>query len=69
MKTLRDQRTYVGAAMFFERLADDEWTEDEDGIPQRADGRSLNPSGNDTKGIGRFSASQFFRSLLTSHDR
>lgn len=38
-------RPYVGAAMFFERCGDGDWTEDEEGMPLRRDTSSVEMQG------------------------
>jgi hypothetical protein len=35
------KKTYVGAAVYFERLPDDEWPEDSGQWPERAAGRAV----------------------------
>lgn len=63
------KKTYVGAAVFFERLADDGWPEDAGWWPERIGGCTLRPvnrSDERVQGVRRFSPSQFIKSLLQS---
>ncbi len=62
------KKTYVGAAVFFERVADDGWPEDAGLSPQRLSGFALGPLNTEerVKGAKRLSPSQFIKSLLRS---
>ena len=41
---MNDSRTYVGAAVFFERPSDDGWTEGNDGWPERIEAQAIVPN-------------------------
>jgi len=61
------KKTYVGAAVFFERAADDGWPEDSGWWPERADGctlREAHCSDDRVQGVRRLSLSLFLKSLL-----
>ena len=65
---MKRKKTYVGAAVFFDRLADDGWSEDAGLWP--IDGRTLPPAKRLHKrvpGVRRFS--QFIKSLLRNLNR
>ncbi len=71
MKELK--KTYVGAAVFFERLADDGWPEDAGGWPERIGGCPLHttihwPNTNVQEGA-RFSFSHLIQSVLRIRNR
>jgi len=64
------KRTYVGAAVFFERLADDGWAEDAGLWP--FDGFTSPPikyPDERVQGLRRLSLSQFVKSLVRSASR
>jgi len=61
------KKTYVGAAVFFERLSDDEWPEDSGRWSEKVGGytaRAANCSDDSVSGVARPSVSQFIKSLL-----
>lgn len=64
---MKEPKTYVGAAVFFERAADDGWPEDSGWWPERAGGstlRAANCSDDSVQGVARPPLSQFIKSLL-----
>jgi hypothetical protein len=66
------KKSYVGSAVFFDRLADDGWPEDAGLWPERSGGPALYSSeisGQRVQGFIRFSLFQFIKSLLRSRDR
>jgi len=66
------KKTYVGAAVFFERMADGGWPEDAGWWPERIGGCTLRPSnGSDARvrGVRRLSLRQIIKSLLRIGDR
>jgi len=61
------KKTYVGAAVFFERAADDGGPENPGWWPDRAGGctfRAANCSDDSVQGVARLPLSQFIKSLL-----
>ena len=67
---MKEPKTYVGMAVFFDRLADDGWPEDAGWWPKG--GCTLPPvkcSRERIQGIRRLFPSQFIKSLLRNRNR
>jgi hypothetical protein len=61
------KKTYVGAAVFFERLADDGWPEDAGWWPERTGGctvRAAQRADDPAQEVRRLSLSSFLKPIL-----